>query len=586
MFIVIRPFESICKSIIRKADNEAYQTYELVESLKNGVFDPLTTKVKDFAEKIEELDEYFDLQWEVMTKGKERILKDDAKYTKESKGLQDAVEKCQFNQKDRTVDLFDDKLFERLHRKIKDADSKAKELSESTNNLNDIVSKYKKTVQEKVEALKKLEEQRIKSMVDALNQINIYQTNWDMNNKYDSNNFNETVEGINTEATIENYRKLWKEIDLYSIDTYFFRPFDELASKDDFYLSQIDEVKENEIKAKINEFINKWTSENFSKENINIDEFNELMNDKVWRFWFVNFLLKQDSFELSNESSFNGIGILVNSFLKACCKNDDSEYLRNILNLWSKYYFDVKDGEDWVIRTHLSEAIRGNEILNDPIIWTKAIVRDFRDIIKVFKLPEGQTEEVDKETILRNVLFNRLYFYISNLSYFEMNSADLTKIWNKFNKIYKFTTEQKEKLISKVTSLQTQQEIDDHFNIEITEQRSSSITKSVNSWMSKLGKLGTSAVTIMKTYIKKKNVDNSAIEDNEYQELEEEEKFNAESTDISKNNSECSPPKEEDQNVKCEIEASELALTNEDQISPQLIIEPVEEVKVEFPQTN
>lgn len=45
--------------MIRKANNEAYQTYELVESLKNVIFDPLRIKVKDYAATIEGLNDKF-----------------------------------------------------------------------------------------------------------------------------------------------------------------------------------------------------------------------------------------------------------------------------------------------------------------------------------------------------------------------------------------------------------------------------------------------------------------------------------------------------------------------------------------------
>lgn len=291
-----------------------------------------------------------------------------------------------------------------------------------------------------------MEEERIRVMVDALNQINIFQTNHDMNNKYDSNNFNESVEGIVCEPMAESYRSMLKENDISNIDTYSFQPFDELASKDDFYLSQIDSQIEDDFKLKVKVFIDQWFTQNFESKNSNINEFNELMNDKVCRFSFINLLIKRDNFELDNENCFNGIGQLINSFLNACYKNNDFEYLRSVLTLCNKFYYDVKESEDWVIRTHLSETIRGNSILNDSIIWTKAIIRDFRDIIKVFKLPEDQSENVDKETILLNVLFNRVNFYIYNLSYLEMDPAELSSIYNKLCHAFKFSTEQKEKL--------------------------------------------------------------------------------------------------------------------------------------------
>ena len=106
------------------------------------------------------------------------------------------------------------------------------------------------------------------------------------------------------------------------------------------------------------------------------------------------------------------------------------------------------------------------------------------------------------------------------------------------------------------------QEIDDNFKEEIKEQSRGSFTKNVNSWMSKLGKIGTSTVTIMKTYMNQKDSNEhefKEFEDQNEGEEEEVERFNAESTDISnKTDSECTPQKENGQEPKGEIPCSDL----------------------------
>jgi hypothetical protein len=78
-------------------------------------------------------------------------------------------------------------------------------------------------------------------------------------------------------------------------------------------------------------------------------------------------------------------------------------------------------------------------------------------------------------------------------------------------------------------------------------------------WMNKLEKIGSSAVTRMKTYIKKKEIEEDPMIDfHEDVAIDEEDNANAESTDISKNNSECSPPKEQPDDLRKEVEIDEI----------------------------
>ena len=445
LLLLFRPFEKICKSLIRKADNEAYQTYELVESLKNVVFDPLTNKLKEFANRVESINDKFEDHWEIMINAKHNMLDADSAYSLQSKSFSDAVSKIEFNSKDRTVDFLDEKLFISLNTKMKLTDIKSKDLLETTDKLNHLIAEYKVSMKQQLADLEAMEADRVQAMVDALNQMNIFQTNCDMNNKYDANNFYEAVENISPQSSIIEFGKVWEEADFYSIDTYAFQPYDELISKDDYYLNLVDEAKENEWKIIIKEIINKWRSKSFTLDNINKDEIAEMMNDKVWRYWYTSVLLKLENYQLPNEASYEGMAYLINALLKGWNRNDDSDYLRNIISVCSKFYYDVMDGDDAVIRTPLTEAIRGNTIWDNYPIWWKAIFKDFRDIIKKFKIPDDHNCDLNKDEILRNVLFNRMYYYVSNLAYFDMNGHLLFIICNRFSQVYKFTSEQREK---------------------------------------------------------------------------------------------------------------------------------------------
>uniref|UniRef100_A0A7S3JL75 Uncharacterized protein n=1 Tax=Euplotes harpa TaxID=151035 RepID=A0A7S3JL75_9SPIT len=330
--------------------------------------------------------------------------------------------------------------------------------------------------------------------------------------------------------------------DLCSIDGYHFRPYDELMTKEDFLLHQIDDADERRALVSVQSFIDKCTAETFQSESLDKHAFSELMDSKLYRYCFVTSLKKLDVYQLPNEECFEGVAFLVMAFLRGCNKNDDCDYLRSIIDLAEKLHYDVEESEDAIVRTSLTEAIRRTSIWDNAAIWEKAIFKDFRDIIVKFKLPEDQHGQVNKDEVLKDVLFSRLDYYVSKLAYFEMDGKALQGIYQKFAKAYKFTEAQKAKLKSKVVIVEEDQNEDFDFSKESTQPRlSGSFTLNVNKWMTGLGKIGTTAVTKMKTFIKKKEVveeSKNALDDEEVDE------FNPESTDISKSNSECSPPKD------------------------------------------
>ena len=88
-------------------------------------------------------------------------------------------------------------------------------------------------------------------------------------------------------------------------------------------------------------------------------------------------------------------------------------------------------------------------------------------------------------------------------------------------------------------------EEDAHFNEEVKTQRSSgSITNHVGTWMNKIEKFSVSAVTRMKTYIKKKEIEEDPDLDWYDEWTIDEDDANLQSTDASKTNSEASPAKD------------------------------------------
>jgi hypothetical protein len=220
----------------------------------------------------------------------------------------------------------------------------------------------------------------------------------------------------------------------------------------------------------------------------------------------------------------------------------------------------------------LLKVSENNKIWDNSAIWGKAIFKDFRDIIKKFKIPEDQQKDVNKDEVLRNVLFNRFMFYIDKLSYFDMYRIGSLK--SRFTYFYKFTLSQ-QSIMNKADSDDEPNEydIDQHFSEEVKIQRSSgSITKHMGKWMNKLEKLSVSAVTKMKTYIKKKEIEeDSVIDQHDELNIDEYDHVNLVSTDASKDNSEASPPKDMPGSVKKEVEVEKM-LDLEEDISPEKLV--------------
>lgn len=460
------PFETICKSMIRKADNESYQTYELVESLKNAVYEPLKEKVKKWAEQIDDFTDNFKDHCKKLTNAREALVDADCHYLYQSKCFTEAINKAEYNSKCKDLDFYDEKIFSNLNSKMKSTDKKAKNLEEATEKINKKIDIFKQKMSENFVELQKFEDERLQAIVSSLHQMNVFQTNWDMNNKYDANNFNEVVDNIDSKTCIEEFAELCDSNNLKNIDTYSFTPFDELISSDDVEMSKIKDEEEKVHNDKVLEFMNKCKNVETTFEQEEKDQFAELMNKKISRFCFISNLSKIQDYSLKNKEAYERLAILVMSFLKGWNKNADGDYLRSLLNVCNKLYYDIED-DDAVIRTHLTEGIRDSKIWDNYILWGKAIFKDFRDIIRKFKIPEQHQKELNKEEILRNVLFNRFYFYIHQLSYFDMNPKNLRLICNKFTKAYKFSDSQRDKLSKKIVSDDLSVDEDDFFKEDL-----------------------------------------------------------------------------------------------------------------------
>jgi len=447
---------------------------------------------------------------------------------------------------------------------MKSANSRSKELETKTADLNSQIAKYREWMQEGIQEFEKMEKDRLESLIACLNQINVFETNCDMNNKYDANNFNEEVGNIETEHVIFEYKKLLKEIDLTKIDTYEYHAYDELMTSEDMEMHAIDTDTEQEYKIEIQKFISKAISPGTPLEQQEICNFSELMNTKIYRYLFVSCLNALENHQLEGEKCFTDMGKLVQAFLKGCNKNNDSDFLKCILTICCKLHYDVEEEDDAVMRTYLTEGIRKNKIWDNSTIWIKAIFKNFREIVRKFKIPKDQEFKLNEDEILRNVLFNRLLFYVGHLSYFDMDAMELDTICTRFANTYKFTEEQREKLSSKYSH-----------NFDFSEEtRQKEARGSFNTLIS-------SAMFKMKTYLKKKEIDEDRVPDfpEDITFDEDDIDFVGESTDYSKNtNSESSPPKEYPDDINKEIVYKQ-PQEKVESAEPTEVVEPAEPVE-------
>jgi hypothetical protein len=321
---------------------------------------------------------------------KQKLTNLENDYIHHSKEFSEILKKIEYTNKTRTIDFYDERLFKSMNSKMKLVSEKAREVKSKTEEQNILISKFRERMEIGIKDFEEMEDQRVQSIIDSLNEMNIFQTNCEMNNKYDSNNFNEEVEHIEIEDAVFEYKKLLKEIKLIDMGSYQFQPYDELITEEDIEMHEISQEKENEYKDEIIRFINSCTTNPKEITSKEIDKFAEMMNVKINRYLFANSLSKLASFELPGEKCYSNLTKLVMAFLKGCNKNDDSDFLKSMLTSCSKLYYDVEEEEDAVIRTHITEGIRKNRIWDNPSIWGKAIFKDFRDIIRKFRIPEDQ----------------------------------------------------------------------------------------------------------------------------------------------------------------------------------------------------
>ncbi len=88
------------------------------------------------------------------------------------------------------------RVFSNMNNKMRLTEERARDLKETVFAMNSFKANYKRKMKTNFETMMKVEEQRHQEKVDALNKLLIFQTNCDMNVKYDTNGFADIVNEV------------------------------------------------------------------------------------------------------------------------------------------------------------------------------------------------------------------------------------------------------------------------------------------------------------------------------------------------------------------------------------------------------
>ena len=116
------------------------------------------------------------------------------------------------------------RLFNAIGAKLLPSEEKAKECVEMNNYINKLIEEYMERIQKFRTEFENLQKLKHQAIIDAINRIIIFETNWDMNNKYDTKGMADQVEILNK----ANFDFNISSLEIQQIDTFEYSPEDEL----------------------------------------------------------------------------------------------------------------------------------------------------------------------------------------------------------------------------------------------------------------------------------------------------------------------------------------------------------------------
>lgn len=160
------------------------------------------------------------------------------------------------------------------------------------------------------------ENERCQSIIDCLNKLLIFQTNCDMNDKYDTNGFSDLINEIKIQPHID---EIVKECGKYggSIEAFKtmskleFAPIDEFLNADEVYASN-----EKSVQKDVDFFIQEKC---FSPEAVPLTEsdqnaFNLLLKEKSGPLLFIESVITGDS-QINSHQTFKNLALLLRLYL-------------------------------------------------------------------------------------------------------------------------------------------------------------------------------------------------------------------------------------------------------------------------------
>lgn len=119
-----------------------------------------------------------------------------------------------------------------MSERMRKTEEKARKFKKTIHELNTFTMNYKKKMRHNFTDLIQSEKDRLQQTIDALNKLLIFQTNFDMNNKYDTNGFADLINEIKiephlTELTEECAKHGGSVSEFKHMTTLKFQPIDE-----------------------------------------------------------------------------------------------------------------------------------------------------------------------------------------------------------------------------------------------------------------------------------------------------------------------------------------------------------------------
>lgn len=222
-----RLFQRLSMSWRGRWSNESEQYSILVENLVNDVGFPYKELMEEYISKSNEsfkTIKYYILSLYTMLNSFTKLK---WQYEDCSKELSNAVFDYSSFSKQATEyspEFYKVRLFNLIGAKLIPSEDKVKECAEMNDSINKLIEEYTDSFHKFCADVEELQALKTRAIIDAINRIIIFETNWDMNNKYDTKGMADQVEILNK----KQFEFKVSPSEVHKLDPFTFEPEDEL----------------------------------------------------------------------------------------------------------------------------------------------------------------------------------------------------------------------------------------------------------------------------------------------------------------------------------------------------------------------